>query len=129
MYTIEDGAALAGCDPDWLNYARSDHPGPTIPWAEVASYVTEEHTILRIEQALGEHAARVLPPLLQTVVVPMRLPRAYVAYLTRQAKKRGWTMDELLTWEMHAEIRHDEVRAMEPDHPGIYQAIVFPHRR
>jgi hypothetical protein len=126
-YTIEEAAELAECDPDWLNDARNDHPGPTIPWEELANYLTEEHTILRIESALGDHAAIVLPPLVQSVETSLRLPRAYVAYLAAQAKERGWTLAELLTWELRVEIPHGKVRAMEQEHPGIYAAIRYPY--
>jgi hypothetical protein len=126
-YTLEEAAALVGCEPGWFDQVRSDYLATTVAWAEVANYLMEHYTILRVEDALEEDAARVLPPLLRSIEVTMRLPRAYVAYLTAEAKERGWDVNELLTWELRVEIPHDKVRAMESDYPGIYAALRYPY--
>jgi len=127
-YTIEEGARLLARTPEWFDQCRLEpEHGSRVAWRELAHQAMEQYSIRYIEDALGEDAARVLPALLRTVDVVLRLPQAYVLRFSEIARHKGWKLEDLVAWYMAGEMGSpDTYASMEHEHPGIVEALTFP---
>ena len=127
-YTVEEAARLVAMTPEWFEQCRIEpEHGSRVAWREVAHQAMEKYSIRYIEDALGDEASRVLPPLLRTADVVLRLPQAYVLRFSEVARHKGWMLDDLVAWYMAGEMGSpDTYAAMEHDHRGLVEALTFP---
>jgi len=101
-------------------------PFATWVWREeLIAKAIEQWPLDAIEQALGEHAARILPPALRSCELRARVPRYQVAMLEHIAQKESTTVSAVVTRELEdvASARADELSAAIP---GFAAALEWP---
>jgi hypothetical protein len=99
--------------------------GFRIVWAQLATLALDVWGIdaSDVEEALGADAARVLPPLVRTVSLTVRVPRYQVAVLGMLARQEGVPVDALVR---EALLALTEERADVLELPGLWEAVDFP---
>ena len=96
-----------------------------IRWPQLAALALETWPIEVIEQELGEEAAQVLPPLVRTTEVTVRLPRYLFAMLHLLAKREGLS-PSLRIADALTSIAEEHAASLEEDIPGFGEAMNFP---
>ena len=96
-----------------------------IRWSQLAALAIDQWGIEVIEQELGEEARDVLPPLVRTVPVSMRLPRYLVAMLQALEKRDGLTAARRIA-DALACIAEEHAGSLEDEIPGFAEAMNFP---
>lgn len=94
-------------------------------WRQVALLAFDRWTLTEIFDALGDDAARVLPPLLALRTVTVRLPEYVLRALEMVAENRGTTLDHFLYGELidfAGSPPLDVARRI----PGYRQAYLYP---
>jgi hypothetical protein len=94
-------------------------------WRQAACVAMQRWTLAEIQDALGDDATTVLPPLLALRAVTLRLPEYIVRALEVVADSDGTTIDHALYGELidFAGTRTDQ---MERRIPGYQRAYLFP---
>jgi hypothetical protein len=92
---------------------------------ELMAKAIEQWPLDAIEEALGEHAARILPPALRSCELRARVPRYQVAMLEHIAEKESTTISAVLTRELEdfASAHAEELSAVIP---GFAAALEWP---
>lgn len=107
--------------------ARAGAPRGVVSWQELASAALLRWTVLRIHDALGDDAGRVLPRLLRPVELgPLRFPEYQLRLIEIHAEAERASVEDYV----HSQLLSVEVAA-DPDAierlvPGFREAIAFP---
>jgi hypothetical protein len=94
-------------------------------WRQAVYVAMERWTLAEIEDALGDAAAGVLPPLLSLRAVTVRLPEYILLALESVAAKDGTTIDAALGYEL-IDFAGTHLTQLETTIPGYRQAYLFP---
>jgi hypothetical protein len=94
-------------------------------WRQAVYVAMERWTLAEIQDALGDDAARVLPPLLALRTVTVRLPEYIVRALEAIATEDGKTVDAALGFEL-IEFAGSNLTRLQGSIPGYRQAYLFP---
>jgi hypothetical protein len=136
-YGADDVQALTGIAPERVRAAieqgeiDGEVEGELLPggfrisWEQLAVLALDVWGIdvVDVEEALGADAVRVLPPLVRTVSLTVRVPRYQVAVLGMLARREGVAVDALVR---EALLALTEERGEELELPGLWEAIEFP---
>lgn len=125
-YTLAEAGELLSMTPEGFQQLREAGSGADVSWEEIADRALEHYSVRYIEQALADEVA-VLPAVLRTIELPLRLPWVYVLYFTEIARYRGWRMDDLLSFWMRGDAVPAQCRGIESIHPGFAAALAFPY--
>ena len=99
--------------------------GPRIDIREVAEQALHVWSIGMVEEALGEDAARILPPGVRTRSFTARLPRYVIAALARLAEENAESVEAFLTRELHG-LAYENKEHLAAVIPGFAEAIEWP---
>jgi hypothetical protein len=94
-------------------------------WRQAAYVAMDRWTLAEIQDALGDAAAGVLPPLLALRAVTVRLPEYIVRAFEAIAAKDGTTLDAALGFEL-IEFAGSNLTRLQGSIPGYRQAYLFP---
>jgi hypothetical protein len=94
-------------------------------WRQLACIAFQRWTLAEIQDALGDDAAAVLPPLLALRTVTLRLPEYIVRALETTAAEDGTTADDCLRCELQ-DFAGTVADRMEAIHPGFRHAYLYP---
>jgi hypothetical protein len=99
--------------------------GFRIVWEQLAALALDVWGIdaVDVEEALGGDAVRVMPPLVRSVSLTVRVPRYQVAVLGMLARRDGVSVDALVR---EALLALTEERGEGLELPGLWEAIDFP---
>lgn len=133
FYYLTPAAALLGVScRELIHEAQSDRPNDyregrrwRFTWRQLAYVAFRTWTLAEIHGALGEDAARVLPPLLAMRRVTVTLPEFIVRAMETAAKDFGASLDEWLHHEM-MDFAGTVTARMERVLPGYRRAYLFP---
>lgn len=101
--------------------------GPDVAWREIVLELLTSHPLRMIEEALGDEADRVLPPLLRTVEVTIRVPQCDLIVANHMARMLGWKTDDVIADLLSGEGGRLLPKDLECDYPGIIAATRFPY--
>lgn len=101
--------------------------GPDVAWREIVLELLTSHPLRMIEEALGDEAERVLPPLLRTVEVTIRVPQCDLLVAGYMARMLGWKTDDVIADLLSGEGGRLLPEDLECDCPGIIAATRFPY--
>lgn len=131
--TIETAARLLGMSDDEIAQAidggeidvTTTCSGAMIDAHELATQALCRWPVTTIEDALGSHAALVMPAGVRTRRITVRLPRYIIAAVARLAEDRGQSVDALLACELGdlAVLHRDQLAAVIR---GFAEAIDWP---
>jgi hypothetical protein len=96
-------------------------------WRHAAYVAMDRWTLAEIQDALGDAAAGVLPPLLALRTVTVRLPEYIVRAFEAVAAEDHTTLDAALGFEL-IEFAGAHLTRLEGSIPGYRQAYMFPGR-
>jgi hypothetical protein len=132
-YGPDDVLALTGIAAERVRAAieEGEVEGELLPdgfrivWEQLAALALDVWGIdaIDVEEALGADAGRVLPPLVRSVSLTVRVPRYQVAVLGMLARREGVSVDALVR---EALLALTEERGEELELPGLWEAIDFP---
>jgi hypothetical protein len=94
-------------------------------WRQAACIAMQRWTLAEIEDALGDAAAGVLPPLLALRAVTVRLPEYIVRALEAVAAEGGTTIDAALGFEL-IDFAGAHLTRLQDAIPGYRRAYLFP---
>jgi hypothetical protein len=94
-------------------------------WRQAAYVAMDRWTLAEIQDALGDAAASMLPPLLALRTVTVRLPEYIIRAFEAIAAKDGTTVDAALGFEL-IEFAGSNLTRMQGSIPGYRQAYLFP---
>jgi hypothetical protein len=94
-------------------------------WRQAAYVAMDKWSLVEIQDALGEAAASVLPPLLALREVTVRLPEYIIRAFEVIAAEAGTTVDAALGSEL-IEFAGAHLTDMQATIPGYRQAYLFP---
>jgi hypothetical protein len=94
-------------------------------WRQAIYVAMERWTLAEIQDALGDAAADVLPPLLALREVTVRLPEYIVRAFEAVAAANGTTVDAALGFEL-IEFAGSNLTRLQGSIPGYRQAYLFP---
>jgi hypothetical protein len=94
-------------------------------WRQAVYIALERWTLAEIEDALGDAAATVLPPLLALRTVTVRLPEFIVRALEAVAAEDCTTLDAALHGEL-IDFAGTHLTHLQERIPGYRQAYLFP---
>jgi hypothetical protein len=94
-------------------------------WRQAVCLALERWTWAEIHDALGDNAARVLPPLLALRILTVQLPEYLVQALEAVAAENGTTLDNALHGEL-LDFAGTMINRMDPKVPGFRRAYLFP---
>ena len=132
-YRLAEGARLLGIAPATLRREAEEDRREEyrsgdqwrFSWRQLACIALRRWSLGEVQDALGDAAAGVLPPLLTLRTVTLRLPAFIVCTLERIASANGTTVDACLHQELmdFAGVWAEE---MEATHPGFRKAYLYP---
>lgn len=96
-------------------------------WRQAVCVALQHFTLAEIQDALGDDAARALPPLLALRTVTVRLPEYIVRALELVATTDGTTLDHALHGEL-IDFAGTHLTELQDAIPGYRQAYLFPGR-
>jgi hypothetical protein len=96
-----------------------------VPWAELVSYAMDFWDQAKVEAALGDDLADVLPELLQLAELEVRIPRLEIAALERIAVRDGRSVDAVLARELR-DLVSAESSWLCREIPGVAAALDWP---
>jgi hypothetical protein len=94
-------------------------------WRQAVYVAMQRWTLAEIEDALGDAAAGVLPPLLALRTVTVRLPEYIIRAFEAIAAEDGTTLDDALGFEL-IEFAGTHLTRLGPTIPGYREAYLFP---
>ena len=94
-------------------------------WRQAVYVAMERWTLAEIQDALGNEAAAVLPPLLALRAVTVRLPEYILRALESVAAQDGTTLDAALGFEL-IDFAGAHLTRLQDAIPGYRQAYLFP---
>jgi hypothetical protein len=94
-------------------------------WRQAVYVALERWTLAEIEDALGDDARAVLPPLLALRTVTVRLPEYIVRAFEAVAADEGTTLEAALGYEL-VEFAGTHLTWLEGSIPGYREAYFFP---
>ena len=94
-------------------------------WRQAVYVAMERWSLAEIQDALGDEARTVLPPLLALRAVTVRLPEYIIRALEAVAAEDGRTLDDALGFEL-VEFAGTHLTQVEGSIPGYRQAYLFP---
>jgi hypothetical protein len=94
-------------------------------WRQAVYVAMERWTLAEIEDALGDDARAVLPPLLALRAVTVRLPEYIIRAFEAVAAEDGTTLDAALGFEL-IEFAGSNLTRLGPMIPGYREAYLFP---
>jgi hypothetical protein len=94
-------------------------------WRQAVYVALERFTLAEIQDALGDAAASVLPPLLALRAVTFRLPEYVVRALETIAADDGTTVDHALYGEL-IDFAGTHLTRLDGSIPGYRRAYLFP---
>jgi hypothetical protein len=127
-YTLDEAGAFLDMPGTRFDEERFEpERGPAVAWREIVLEMLTSHPLRMIEEALGDEADRVLPPLLRTVEVTIRVPQCDLIVAGYMARMLGWKTDDLIAYLLSGEGGRLLPKDLECDHPGIIAATRFPY--
>jgi hypothetical protein len=134
-YSLPEVARLTGTPARALRreVARGGHDATKergqwrFAWRQAACIAMQRWTPAEIEDALGDDATAVLPPLLALRTVTVRLPEYIVRALETAAAEDRTTLDAFLCGEL-IDFAGTHTDQMEARIPGYRRAYLFPGR-
>ena len=132
-YTLREVATLTDTPVRALRreVARGGHDATKVRgvwrflWRQAAYVAMDRWTLAEIQDALGDSAAGVLPPLLALRTVTVRLPEYIVRAFEAIAAENGTTLDAALGFEL-IEFAGSNLTRLQRSIPGYRQAYLFP---
>ncbi len=132
-YGPRDVEELTGSDPRRIPAAIQDGEiegeltcsGFLLRWPQFAALALEQWDHAEVEEALGDDAAHVLPPLVRTAPLSLRLPRYQVEALETLARMHGSSIEGLVRNALLT-LTEEHLEELSPAIPGIWEAIEFP---
>lgn len=132
--SIPDAAAMLGWSRSELLQAIAAHEleatttcaGKAVPIEEIVAKALEQWPLEAIEAALGNDAARVLPPSLRPRKLVAYLPAYQVQMLTHLAAKQQTTVGHILTHELD-DLATEHLEELSARIPGFAEAFEWPH--
>jgi len=132
-YTLCEVARLTGTPARTLRreVARGDHDATKVRgewrflWRQAVYVAMERWTLAEIQDALGDAAAGVLPPLLALRAVTFRMPEYVVLALETIAREQRTTIDAFLYGEL-IDFAGTHLTRLQDAIPGYRQAYLFP---
>lgn len=94
-------------------------------WPQLAALALDIWSMEVIEEELGEDAAYVLPPLVRTVPLTIRLPRYLATMLECLEIRDGVSADRRIA-EALATYAEENASSLEDEIPGFGEALDFP---
>jgi hypothetical protein len=94
-------------------------------WRQAAYVAMDRWSLVEIQDALGDDAARVLPPLLALRAVTVRLPEYIIRAFEVIAAGNGTTVDAAIGSEL-VEFAGSQLTELETVIPGYREAYLFP---
>jgi hypothetical protein len=132
-YTLREAGRLLGmsrralireAESDWRDDYR-DGRRWRFTWRQAVCIALQRWTLAEIHAALGDDAARVLPPLLSLRAVTVQLPEFIVRALETIASEERTTLDAALHGEL-IDLAGTMADRMEAVAPGYRAAYFFP---
>jgi hypothetical protein len=132
-YTLSEVARITGTPARtlWRAVARGGHDATKergqwrFLWRQAVYVALERWTLAEIQDALGDDAARVLPPLLTLREVTVRLPEYIIRALEAIAGQQRTTIDAFLYGEL-IDFAGTRIAELEVVIPGYRAAYLFP---
>jgi len=132
-YTLCEVARLTGTPARTLRreVARGGHDATKVRrewrflWRQAVYVAMERWTLAEIQDALGDAAAGVLPPLLALRTVTFRLPEYVVLALESIAANDGTTVDHALYGEL-IDFAGTHLTRLDGSIPGYRRAYLYP---
>jgi hypothetical protein len=94
-------------------------------WRQAVYVAMERWGLAEIQDALGDDARAVLPPLLALRTVTVRLPEYIVRAFEAVAAEEGMTLEAVLGYEL-VEFAGTHLTRLEGSIPGYREAYFFP---
>ena len=94
-------------------------------WRQAAYVAMDRWSLVEIQDALGDDAARVLPPLLTLREVTVRLPEYIIRAFEAIAAEEEETVDAAIGFEL-IEFAGSHLTDLQTTIPGYRQAYLFP---
>ncbi|HKR64938.1 MAG TPA: hypothetical protein VJZ00_14485 [Thermoanaerobaculia bacterium] len=127
-YTLDEADAFFDMPGTRFDEERFEaERGPSVAWREIVLEMLTSHPLRMIEEALGADADRVLPPLLRTIEVTIRVPQCDWIVAGYMARMLGWKTDDVVADLLSGEGGRLLPKDLECDYPGLIAATSFPY--